>query len=158
MDSNLSGLERVRQLAQLEMWGDEDAIKNLELDSFEVTQLPEIIEIESSTLKRCVNIASKAFVTGMKLGFNCLEQSAKNLIVLIKFIQLNEFNATEKPKIDKEDILTKMGFVCKDTVSWLLKIAEDKLSEAVTLLTSYTEKLANARHGDQETLRLHCGI
>ena len=136
------------------MWGDKDAIKKLELDSFEVTQLPEIIEIESSTLKRCVNIASKAFVTGMKLCLNCLEQSAKNLIALIKFIQLKEFNATEKPEIDKEDILTKMGFVCKDTVSWLLKIGEDKSSEAVTLLTWYTEKLADARRGDQETLRL----
>ena len=47
-----------------------------------------------------------------------------------------------------------MGFVCKDTVSWLLKIGEDKSSEAVTLLTWYTEKLADARLGDQETLQL----
>ena len=153
MDSKLSGLARVRHLAQLGLWGVENAIKKLELDSFEVTQLPEIIEMESSTLKRCLNIASKAFVTGMKLGLNCLEQSAKNLIAFSNFIQLNEFNATEKPDIDK-DTLTKMSFVCKDTVPWLLKIGEDKSSEAVTLLTWYTEKLANARRGDQETLRL----
>ena len=118
-----------------------------------MTQLPEIIEMESSTLKCCLNIASKAFVTGMKLDLNCLEQSAKNLIAFSNFIQLNEFNATEKPDIDK-DTLTKMSFVCKDTVPWLLKIGEDKSSEAVTLLTWYTEKLADARLGDQETLRL----
>ena len=73
MDSKLSGLARVQHLAQLGLWGVENAIKKLELDSFEVTQLPEIIEMESSTLKRCLNIASKAFATGMKLGLNCLE-------------------------------------------------------------------------------------
>lgn len=37
MDSKLSGFERVRHLAQLGMWGDEDAIKKLELDNFEMT-------------------------------------------------------------------------------------------------------------------------
>jgi len=51
MDSKLTGLERVRHLAQLGMWGDVDAIKKLHLDNFEITQLPEISEMESSTLR-----------------------------------------------------------------------------------------------------------
>jgi len=39
-----------------------------------------------------------------EIGPNCLEQSAKNLIALIKFIQLKEFKASKKLQIDREDI------------------------------------------------------
>lgn len=68
MDSKLTGLDRVRHLAQLGMWGDEDAIKKLELNNFGMTQLPEISEMESSTLRRCLNVAGKGYVAGKKLA------------------------------------------------------------------------------------------
>lgn len=103
--------------------------------------------MESSTLRRCLNVAGKGYMAGVKLGLNCLERSAKNLIALIRFIELNEFNASKKTQIDREDIPAKMGFVCKDTLSWLIQIGEEKSSKAVTNLIWYTEKVADARRG-----------
>lgn len=92
-------------------------------------------------------MAGKRYMAGVKLGLNCLERSAKNLIALIRFIELNEFNASKKRQIDREDIPAKMGFVCKDTLSWLIQIGEEKSSKAVTNLIWYTEKVADARRG-----------
>lgn len=73
-------------------------------------------------------MAARGLVIAMKLGLNCLEQSAKNVIALIKFIELSEFNASKKTQIDREDILAKMSFVCKDNLTWLIQIGEEKSS------------------------------
>jgi len=50
MDAKLNGMDRVKHLAQLEMWGDEDAIKKLFLENVESAKVPEIKEIERSAI------------------------------------------------------------------------------------------------------------
>ena len=102
-------------------------------------------------------MAGKGYMAGVKLGLNCLERSAKNLIALIRFIELNEFNASKKRQIDREDIPAKMGFVCKDTLSWLIQIGEEKSSKAVKKPDMVHRKVSRCmswRPGNTEAARL----
>lgn len=77
MDAKLNGMDRVKHLAQLGMWGDEDAIKKLFLENVESAKVPEIKEIERSAITTCLNVGGKVYVAGVKMGLNCLENSAK---------------------------------------------------------------------------------
>jgi len=154
MDAKLNGMDRVKHLAQLGMWGDEDAIKKLFLENVESAKVPEIKEIERSAITTCLNVGGKAYVAGVEMGLNCLENSAKNLMALAQFLEKDQLKTTIKPQIDKDDVLVKMSHVCKDAVNWCKKIGEENDGRFVRNLNWYAEKLVDARNGDHETLKL----
>lgn len=83
MASKLNGIDRMKHLAALGMWGNQDAIKELLLDNVENATVPEIKEIERSAITTCLNVGGKAFVAGLKLGLNCLEHSQSHFVQLL---------------------------------------------------------------------------
>lgn len=154
MASTLNGIDQMKHLAALGMWGDEDAIKQLLLDNVENATVPEIKEIERSTITTCLTVGGKPFVAGLKLGLNCLEHSGKNLMELAQFLGKDQLKTTIMPQIDTHDVCTKMSHLCKDAINWCKKIGEENDGRFVRNLNWYAEKLADSRNGDKETVKL----
>ena len=153
MDVKLNGMDRISHLAQLGMWGDEDAIKKLLLQNVEIAKLPALKDIERSSLATCLNVGGKALAAGVKMGLNCLEHSGRNLMTLAQFLAKDQLKITLKPDIDKDDVLVKMKQICKDTINWCKKIGEPNDGKFVKNMEWYAEKLVDARSGDFQTLR-----
>lgn len=74
MAGKLNGIACIEKLAQKGKWGDEDAIKALQLES--VVKSPSFKEMDRSTLSTCLTVGGKAKAAGKKMGLTCLEQSA----------------------------------------------------------------------------------
>ena len=120
----------------------------------ENAKVPDLKDIEISSLSTCLNVGGKAVVAGMKMGLNCLEQSARHLMALAQFLAKDQLKTTLKPHIDKDDVLIKMSHVCKDSINWCKKIGEQNNEKFVKNMEWYAEKLADAHAGDDETLKL----
>ncbi|KAJ7369706.1 hypothetical protein OS493_036988 [Desmophyllum pertusum] len=97
MAGKLNGIACIEKLAQKGKWGDEDAIKALQLES--VVKSPSFKEMDRSTLSTCLTVG----------GFLATDQLKTNL----------------KPDVDKHDVLMRMSKVCTDTMNWCRKIGEE---------------------------------
>ena len=147
-------MERTLRLATKANLGDSKALEELGVSDVAPVDFQKIKSIDKSTLQTIMTLCAKGAMAGKVLGIDILEKSALHVMEMTQLVADNELKAKLDFYVDKDDVLKRMGVVCKQRWQWLCSLGEEEGGPVNETITWLSQTIAYARQGNASSQKL----